>query len=108
MGIGTSSLIRPAVGAALLAAGALLSGCAQLVPPASANVDSRFGESVRQARAVQTVNPEASRNADPVAGIDGEVAQKAIAVYRNSFREPPATFNVLNIGGSTLGAGGNP
>jgi len=107
MGIGTSRT-RAIVGASLIGAGVLLSGCAQLVPPASANVDSRFGEALRQARAVQTMNPEASRNTDPVAGIDGESAQKAITVYRNSFREPPATFNVLNIGGSTLGAGGNP
>lgn len=100
MRIGTSPSSRAA--AMVLAAAGALAGCAS----ASGNLDARFGEALRQARAVQTLNPEASRNTDPVAGIDGESAQKTITLYRNSFREPPATFNVLNIGGSTLGAGG--
>lgn len=103
MGIGSFPSSRVAVGV-LLASVALLAGCAS----ASGNLDTRFGEAVRQARAVQTINPEASRNTDPVAGIDGEAAQRSITLYRNSFREPPATFNVLNIGGSSLGAGGGP
>jgi hypothetical protein len=82
----------------------LAAGCT----PMSPNLDSRFGESVRQARAVQTLNPDASAvNRDPVVGIDAQSAQTSVTVYRNTFREPPGTFNVLNIGGSSLGTSGN-
>jgi hypothetical protein len=45
------------------------------------------------------VNPEASRNTDPVAGIGGTPADSAIDEYHNSFKAPPPTFTVINIGG---------
>lgn len=101
MSIMTSSALRLAA-AALVGCSALLTACV----PISPSMDSRFGEAVQQTRAVQTLNPDASRNQDPVAGIDGESARNSIVVYRNTFKEPPRTFNVLNIGGSELGAGG--
>ncbi|MCL4746887.1 MAG: hypothetical protein KJZ83_15955 [Burkholderiaceae bacterium] len=93
--------------AGLVVAASLLSGCAEMVlTSGSPALDSRFGEAALQARAMQTLNPQASSNRDPVAGIDAQSAQGAIAVYRTSFTQPPPTFNVLNIGGSSLGAGG--
>jgi hypothetical protein len=45
------------------------------------------------------VNPEASRNADPVAGIGGTPAAFAIGEYHNSFKAPPPTFQVINASG---------
>jgi len=86
--------------AAVLAA-AFLAGCAQSVSP---NYDANFGEAVRQARALQTANPNASSNPDPVAGIDGQSGKAAIDRYQESFRAPPQTFGVMGIGNS-IGSG---
>ena len=79
-----------------------LAGCAI---PATPQYDAGFGESVRQARALQVINPAASSNTDPVAGIDGEAGQEAIGRYHDSFRAPPSTFSVLGIGEQSLKAG---
>lgn len=80
----------------------LVAGCAGLPPVETRELDARFGDAVRQARAQQTLNPEASRNTDPVAGIDGVAAQNTIEQYQKGFREPPPTFNILGIGGTSV------
>ena len=69
--------------------------------------DDKFGEAVRTARAQQTLNPEASLNTDPVAGVDGQAAKSAYDNYEKSFRTLPAppTINVINIGGGLSGNG---
>lgn len=77
------------------AAAAIAAGCASNTP----NYDKQFGTAVRMARAQQTINPDASRNTDPVAGIDGASAKESIGQYHESFKAPPPSFNVLNIGG---------
>jgi len=74
----------------------LLGACAN---PATPSYDAKFGESVRQAQALQTLNPEAGKNTDPVTGIDGESGKAAIDRYQESFRTPPRTIEVFNIGG---------
>jgi hypothetical protein len=79
--------------AALMAATA--AACASPTP----HFDQQFGFAVNSAKAQQTINPEASRNTDPVAGIDGRAADSAIDEYQNTFRSPPPTFPVINIGG---------
>jgi len=61
--------------------------------------DAQFGEAVRQAAAVQTLNPAAGRDGDTVAGIDGRAGRSAIETYQESFRTPPPTFEIFNIGG---------
>ena len=75
----------------------LLGGCATSATP---NYDAKFGEAVRQARALQTMNPEAGKSTDPVAGIDGESGKNAIDQYQESFKTPPKAFDILNIGGA--------
>ena len=55
---------------------------------------------------MQTINPDASRNPDPVFGLDGKAANEAIGRYQDSFKTPPPTFNVINIGGGITGGGG--
>jgi len=72
-----------------------LVGCASTTP----NYDRLFGQAVRAAQAQQTINPEASSNPDPVAGIDGPAARESIGRYQDSYKTPPPTFNVINIGG---------
>ncbi|OJX08796.1 MAG: hypothetical protein BGO72_16085 [Burkholderiales bacterium 70-64] len=83
---------------------ALLGACAPVAPVEQGPIYTRFGDAVREARARQTLNPEASRNTDPVAGIDGEAGRQAIDGYQRSFKEPPRTFNILGIGGTGVTA----
>ena len=63
--------------AAVSLAAVLLAGCAGLPPVETREYDARFGDAVRQARAQQTLNPEAGRSTDPVSGIDGVAACQA-------------------------------
>src|SRR5450830_1583868 len=87
--------------AALLAPVAL-AGCATPTPV----LDQHFGEAVNAAKAQQTINPDASLNRDPVAGIDGQAANAAVDRYHKSFVQPPATGNVFTIGVGTGSSGG--
>jgi hypothetical protein len=90
-----------------LALSVLLGACSTSpLGPTTPQLDSAFGESVRQVRAVQTIDPDAGRKAGPVAGIDGEAGRSVMDEYQKSFKEPPRTFNILGIGGaSSVGAG---
>ena len=96
-----SATISRIIAAVATAAVTALAGCASTTP----NLDARFGEAVREARALQTINPDAAKNPDPVAGLDGRAARSAMERYQESFKTPPATFNVINIGGSITGGG---
>lgn len=84
----------------VLVAFSTLGGCASHTPI----LDQHFGDAVNAAKAQQTLNPEASQNADPVAGIDGEAANATVDRYHKSFEQPPATTNIFNIG---VGTGGS-
>ena len=77
---------------------ALLGGCATEPAP---YLESRLGEAVRAARVQQTIDLDASKNTDPVAGIDGTSAKTSIERYYKSFDAPPPTFTIINVGGST-------
>jgi len=78
--------------------GALVQGCANEPAPM---LESSFGDSVRTAQAQQTIDLDASSNADPVAGIDGTSAKISIDRYHRSFDAPPPTFPIINVGSST-------
>jgi len=82
-----------------LAAVLLLAGCVTQAPV----VDQHFGEAVNMAKAQQTVNPDASRDQDPVAGLDGQAANAVIDRYHKSYETPPQPVNVFTIG---IGGGG--
>jgi type IV pilus biogenesis protein CpaD/CtpE len=60
-----------------------LSGCAT-----TPNWDRQFGASVRSTLASQVADPVASRNPNPVTGIDGSAARAAQERYENSFAHP--------------------
>ena len=81
----------------------LLAGCAAN-SSSTPNYDMRFGDAVREARQRMTLNPNAGRNPDPVAGMDGRAAQEAFGRYHDSFKAPPPVVNV-NIGGAVGGSG---
>lgn len=63
----------------------LAAGCAQRAP----YLESQMGQSISMLRAQQTINPDASSNADPVAGMDAKSAQAAQDRYEQSFKTPP-------------------
>ena len=77
-------------------------GCVGIHP----EYDSRAGEAVVAARAMQTLNPGGT-NVNVVPGIDGRPAKETMDRYVESFKAPPPTVNVLNIGGSLNDGGGN-
>lgn len=68
--------------------------------------DKTFGSAVTQITAMQTLNPAASDNDDPVAGMDGAAAQAAQTSYAKSFAAPTQPVNVFTIGVGS-GSGGN-
>ena len=69
----------------------------------SPRLDARFGDSVNVAKAQQTLNPDASKNRNIVAGMDGKAAQETMVRYRESFKNPPPPSNVFTIGVSSGG-----
>ena len=79
----------------------LMAGCATVTP----NYDARFGDAVREAKLKMTINPDAGKNPNQVAGIDGKAGRDTIILYQETFKTPPPVVNVINIGG-TLGSGG--
>ena len=76
-----------------------LTGCVKTAPV----LESNFGNAVNAAKAAQIVNPDASLNTDPVAGVDGQAADAAISRYHRSFVQPTITPNIFTIG---VGTGG--
>lgn len=80
---------------ALVAAScATLNGCMSSTPV----WDRTFGNSMRSVTAMQTLNPNAAANEDPVIGVDGTAATAAQQNYGKSFMTPPPPVNVLTIG----------
>jgi hypothetical protein len=88
-------LLRIAVS---IGACAALGGCLTSTPA----WDRNFGYAVTQIRQMQTLNPNASDNTDPVAGVDGRTADAAQTAYFKSFTAPTPPTNVFTIG---VGAG---
>lgn len=77
----------------------LLSGCASVTPL----YDAKFGDAVRDARLAQTLNAGAPVTDDPALGLDGKAAASALERYQDSFKTPPRTIEVINIGGTLSG-----
>jgi hypothetical protein len=100
--VATAKLLT--IAAALLA----LQACAASRPletyfAVSPRLDASLGDAVNIAKAQQTLNPDASKNRNIVAGIDGKAAQETILRYRESFKSPPPPSNVFTIGVSSGG-----
>lgn len=82
---------------------AILAGCAATTTP---NLDAKFGQSLTTLKAQQIINPDASRNTDPVAGIDGQAANAIIDRYHKAYETPAAapsgSIGTVGSGGTTL------
>jgi hypothetical protein len=84
---------------ATLALAWLVTGCASVSP----DYDAKFGDSVRAAQLAQTLHPGAGANPDAALGLDGGAAANGLERYQDSFKAPPKTFEVINIGGAFTG-----
>jgi hypothetical protein len=73
---------------------AALGGCLTSTP----NWDRNFGYSVTQIREMQILNPDASDNTNPVAGVDGRTAESIQNTYNKAFTAPTPPTNVFTIG----------
>ncbi|QAU33456.1 hypothetical protein [Janthinobacterium sp. 17J80-10] len=73
----------------------LVAGCST-----TPHYDTKFGDAVRDARMRMTIDPDAGKKQEQLAGMDGKAAQESIVRYQNSFKEPPPVVNVINIGGA--------
>ena len=71
------------------------SGCRTTMP----EVEKNWGKSFEAAKQNQILNPGASKNRSPVAGLDGKAAEATVGKYEKSFGERPTkqTYN-LNLG----------
>jgi hypothetical protein len=78
-----------------------LAGCAATTAP---GYDSRFGDSARQLKAQQLLDPRApTRNAQTTPPTDGRTLREAAERHVDTYRAPPPS-NVINIG---VGGGGS-
>jgi hypothetical protein len=85
---------------------ALLLFCLAACSTTTPDYDGKFGNAVREAKLKMTINPDAGKNPDQAAGMDGKAANDAIIRYQNTFKLPPPTANITNIGGSLSSGGG--
>lgn len=82
-----------------LGGAALSAGCVATTP----DMDAKYGDAVRAARQMQTLNPAAPQGNDPVLGISGTAALGTQDKYQESFKTPVKTFGTSGIGGSIGG-----
>jgi hypothetical protein len=54
-------------------------------------LDKNWGRSLEGIRYMQMVDPEASKNVDPVLGLDGNASVNNVDKYQNSFKETEQT-----------------
>jgi hypothetical protein len=76
----------------LMFATAMLGACASPTP----YYDGKYGLAVIEAKQKQTLNPDAPKNADPVAGMDGVSAKESVGRYQDSFKAPERTFEIFS------------
>lgn len=72
----------------------MTTGCVQRAP----FLESQMGQSMSMIKAQQLVNPQASNNTDPVAGMDAKAAQSAYDRYEQSFRAQAPQRGAFTIG----------
>lgn len=80
-----------------LLAACALAACANINPvPTTPHWDKQFGGNARATLARQVIDPQAGRNADPAAGMDGRAAHAGYERYQRTFggATPPPTFMI--------------
>ncbi len=69
------------------------SGCSE----ASSRLEANYGESVRQAKTSQILNPDAGKNLEPCEGLDGQAAAIVMDEYRKGFRKEEKKKSIISI-----------
>lgn len=85
----------------LVAALSICFGCGKnMTIQKETTLDRNWGRSLESAKYNQILNPDASKNLEPVVGLDGQSAEKNMDKYKKSFEKEPAqkAYN-LNLGG---------
>ena len=77
----------------------LVAGCSSVTP----HYDARFGDAVRAAKQKMIIDPDAGKNPDQAAGMDGRAARETVILYQGTYKAPPPAVNVINIGGAIGG-----
>jgi hypothetical protein len=87
---------------ALFAIGAMFTGCnwtssfKPMFTGETPQLDAKFGDAVRAARAAQTLDPQASaRNAGQLPTMDAESAVNSVHTLRETYKTPPPTFSIF-------------
>jgi hypothetical protein len=62
--------------------------------PKESKVDQNWGVAFEAAKHNQILNPKAQKNQAPVAGLDGQAAERNMDAYRNSFGEDDSESSV--------------
>lgn len=77
----------------------IVAGCA-----GPTRLESDFGTSCKLMHVNQVLNPDASKNLQPVTGLDGVAARNMLERYRKEFEKPSAapvyTLGVMPSGGA--------
>ncbi|MDD4196790.1 MAG: hypothetical protein PHT96_10350 [Syntrophorhabdaceae bacterium] len=73
-----------------------LAGCST-----TGRVEMDYGTSYKLAKFNQVLNPDAEKDLEPVAELDGEAAQKVVETYLKSFEKPapPPPSVLLGVSG---------
>jgi hypothetical protein len=66
-------------------------GCAST---SSSELTTNWGTSVAKAKSNQILNHEASKNLDPVVGVDGKSAEKILQRYEKSFEKVAPEYSL--------------
>ena len=86
-------LSKPSIVIAFSVTLLFITGCTQ------GTLNTHWGSSFEASRANQIANPEASENLDPVAGLDGKLAEQNMESYRQGSKGEKSTTYNLRLGG---------
>ncbi|WP_332853404.1 hypothetical protein [Duganella sp. S19_KUP01_CR8] len=75
-----------------------LASCALQLTPTTPQWDRHFGDVARVTLAQQVIDPDAGRNRDPVAGMDGRAAHSAFVRYQKASSDPAPQPSAFTIG----------
>ena len=84
----------------LIAALAILLGCGgNHTAQSGTMLEKNWGKSFEEAKSNQILNPQASKNLNPVVGLNGQAAENIMQKYKDEFEAGPSkkTYN-LNLG----------
>ena len=79
----------------------LFTGCTT-----QSTLDTHWGSSFQESKINQTANPEASKNLDPVVGLDGQFAEGNMQSYRQGC-DGTGTATDVNLNLGSIGTIGN-